>query len=743
MKKLFKVLASIVLTMMLCVTTVSSNAADYTVRINKKTVVETKEIVSGLTYEHDVINSSFSTNAAKDRQVYTYTMDKDSQCFVATWTYSNPTDYLLAPLTAIAQDYEKNHPGYIVLTGINAEGFNVLGDPLEITGPFIQDGDVIRKDVSTESFKECIGWYADGSHVIKRVPQVDPYMTLTNITKNSTAQIETINKLPTEGGIALYTEAFKGDVDLSNYYVYTGVYTLYRVSRTFPSDPDGTLGIGTFSGRNYGIFVKGDIRTTEGTTEISGGVKQKVFYLVSSTPLDIEAGDKVKAEYKYSDEFRDLVSMTSVWFRYVRDGEVPGPDYYQDWSDLVEQGVISGNDGFYYYQHDYLSTESKQRAGFGFTADGDTVFIVSNTGIGGPSSYEVGYYLKDMGVVDAYLVDNGGSSTMIRRNADGSFSMINEPADGHPRSLSTGLLVVMKDPGFGVTEKTRSTATFDFKSDLWKNDVSNIELHVNNKTYKYNGSPIEVTGLTENTTYDYYYTYTLDGKEGKMVTQNFTTDGFKRPTIIFTTEDLDGDGFVIKAVYTEYGFKFKSFSCTMEGITYNQDEDGFIRIKGLEKSTDYVIDFKYSVVDDESGNTYTYDDNGLEFRTLSYIKPKISECEIKQKGENITISYKVVDKEKDCEVYYSVDGKETKLDDLKDTVKFTIDEEKVHEIMLVVKYGNKSVKSDIFTTTAKEAEPEPEKKPASSGGCSFGAAYIASAIALLGCACVLLKRKAN
>lgn len=742
MKKLFKVMTSFVFLMLLGVSAVSVKAVDNTVRVNKKTVIETKEIVSGLTYEHDVINSSFGSNVAKDREVYTYTMDKDAQCFVATWTYSNPTDYILQPLTAIARDYEKNHPGYIVLTGINAEGFNVLGDPLEITGPFIQDGDVIRKDVSTEAFKECIGWYADGTHVIKRVPQVDPYMTLTNFATSEETPIESINKLPTEGGIGLYTEAFKGDVDFTGYHVYTGVYSLYRVSRTFPSDPDGSTGAGTFSGRNYGIFVKGDIRTVDETTEVVGGVKQKVFYLVSETPLNIQVGNTVKAEYKYSDEFRDLVSMTSVWFRYVRDGEPAYPGYYQDWSDLVEAGVIPANDGFYYDNHDYLSTESKQRAGFGFTADGDTVFIVSNTGIGGPSAYEVGNYLRDMGVVDGYLVDNGGSSTMIRRNLDGSFEMINEPADGHPRSLSTGILVVMKDPGFGVKEKTRSTATFDFVSDKWSSGVSNVVLHVNNKTYNYNGSPIVVNGLDENTTYEYYYTYKLDGKDGKMVAQCFTTDGFKRPTMIFTTEDLDGDGFIIKAVYTEYGYKFDSFSCVMDGVTYYQEEDGFIHIKGLEKSTDYVIDFKFSVIDDESGNKYTYDDKGLEFRTLSYIKPKISECEIKQNGENISISYKVVDKEKDCEVYYSVDGKETKLDRLKDTVKFSVSEDAEHEIQLIVKYGNKSVKSEIFKTAAKEVAPATDKK-ASSGGCSFGAIYAASVIALAGAVVLLLKRKAN
>lgn len=110
------------------------------------------------------MDTNYNPSSTKTtRDIYTYTVKQSDNIHLATWTYSNPDHYQLATLIDIAKDYEKNHPGFIVLGGVNAEGYYEN----EPTNAFIQDGDVIRKDVSYEGFKELIGFKKDGSVVIK------------------------------------------------------------------------------------------------------------------------------------------------------------------------------------------------------------------------------------------------------------------------------------------------------------------------------------------------------------------------------------------------------------------------------------------------------------------------------------------------------------------------------------------------------------------------------------------------
>ena len=140
----------------------------------------------------------------------------------------------MATLIDIAKDYEKNHPGFIVLGGVNAEGYYEN----EPTNAFIQDGDVIRKDVSYEGFKELIGFKKDGSVVIKQVPISSEYLKLK--INNKSFDITRINELPEENGVALLTVDLMQKLNLEEYHIFEGTYDLYRncLLYTSPSPRD-------------------------------------------------------------------------------------------------------------------------------------------------------------------------------------------------------------------------------------------------------------------------------------------------------------------------------------------------------------------------------------------------------------------------------------------------------------------------------------------------------------------------
>ena len=64
----------------------------------------------------------------------------------------------------------------------------------------------------------------------------------------------------------------------------------------------------------------------------------------------------------------------------------------------------------------------------------------------GMNMAQLAQVLYDQGCTDAINLDGGGSSTLITRQEDGQFKMINTPVDGYERSVSTSLMVVSTTP---------------------------------------------------------------------------------------------------------------------------------------------------------------------------------------------------------------------------------------------------------------------------------------------------------
>lgn len=352
-------------------------------------------------YQHYQMMSSPNQQTTKQlREVYTYTMKPSQYAKLATWTYSNPDKYQLKTLVEIARDYEKNHPGWMVLGGVNAEGY-YNG---ELTNAFIQDGDVIRKDVSAESFKKLIGFKEDGTYVIKQVP-VSSQTPLLKINDESFV-VSKVNELPEEGAISLITSDLATTLNLEGYSVVEATYSLYRKSTQFPDSRK------THSGSFYGIFLKGKVNGGVNLSTLSANdFTSRRFYLVTknqNVSCKLTKNQEIKVEFDYTDEFRDVTSMTGYMYRFVIDGKSI-PTSYVETNDFGEE--IS-------YGDSYCTTLGKQRCGIGFKKDGTIVLLTSSTKKEGPSGYEVEEMFVELGCENAYQFDGGGSVTLSHQIQD-------------------------------------------------------------------------------------------------------------------------------------------------------------------------------------------------------------------------------------------------------------------------------------------------------------------------------------
>ena len=88
------------------------------------------------------------------------------------------------------------------------------------------------------------------------------------------------------------------------------------------------------------------------------------------------------------------------------------------------------------------------RSAIGVTADGQAVFMTvdGRNHSAGATHSELADLLRHYGVVDAMHFDGGGSSTMVARSPDGTYSVVNSPSDGGQRRVVNAFGVFDNSP---------------------------------------------------------------------------------------------------------------------------------------------------------------------------------------------------------------------------------------------------------------------------------------------------------
>ena len=149
-------------------------------------------------------------------------------------------------------------------------------------------------------------------------------------------------------------------------------------------------------------------------------------------------------------------------------------------------------------------------------------------GTSGPSSIEMCEMLERFGAVNAFCLDGGGSATICVKGADGNFVTLNNPTDtGGIRSIGNALLMIIENTNLTTTEVKATSATFGQSAPMAESTLKGVQLHINGKTYNFTTSEYTLSGLKENTTYEYYFEYTYENENGeyssKTNIQSFTT----------------------------------------------------------------------------------------------------------------------------------------------------------------------------------------------------------------------------
>lgn len=658
------------------------------------------------TYHEDLITSKVNgvSQQIERRTHWVDTQSWGNDTMLVNWTNTvNEHDWKGTKMTDLARQFEKENPGWIVVAGINADFFHISQSGVfpancEPANGSSQMGNILKpSNWSTNT--GILGFKEDGSYIYGKATYTEEqYLQLLDESGNVTSSIQlaAANTTVSEKGITLITPNtygfFPKSHDLTGYKVYVVDYSMQRLDRI-----------------SRKVYIKGAVsEIREGTADESLGKNAGYAYLVSKDgSLDsLTVGTSLRCQSLYSGEWSNVINASGYYAQTLKDGESL---FYDSTNHRDELSAIT--------DYSYINCD-KNRTFIGFKEDNSPVMVVSQRAQGlGHTYYEEAEILKELGCVNGFVLDGGGSACMIIRTETGSFEVVNECQDGSPRSDANIIMIVTRDPGITpiVEKSSRFTCDINVLTEglALTDQISNIRVTVGDQTKPFNGSPVHFDNLEEGTTYTAIveYDFTSDGQTvTRFEKRTFKTDSFVKPLVMFKTEALPEGLMITKN--TE-GI-VKNVIVHVGDEVYNMGDVDSFEADDLIMDTEYLVSFEYDVEDPESGRIYHYHDEAFLISTLAYRLPTITRFEFFNRTEDkFTFKYAYTDKD-DVVVraYLDVNGEQIEL--TKKSGSVTCEgiylTDTPYKFKLVIEYEHEGEKGSISSDEINFGLVEKEKK---------------------------------
>lgn len=639
-------------------TSIKADAKLVVVKENTEKILD-----GGIIYNNkkvDTQKEGQSTYTLNNINSFTLSADNDAARLVS-WSYANKYGTTLVTLDKIAEDYEKNHPGWIVVGGINAEGYHSNGSRNEISNMFAQDGELMRTGVSNELFKELFGFMSDGTYTIKRVPELTDNMILSLKDENkktiSKLDVKLLNELPLNNDIAIITRENKTVFDFTNYYVVECDTDMYRYNTFY------ITGTAPLTDTDDGIFAKGPIvKAFDPTTD---EYSESKFYFVTKDKNSFDqilSAKYASCQYEFVDEFKDAESVFGYMYKLVENG------YTKLTTDLIRPGESPAT---YSQSGGYYTTTSKQRAGIGFKEDGSIVLLTANVEKGGPNQYELGNIFKDYGCINAYQFDGGGSVTSVARDEFGNIQLLNDyfgdgNFKGYPRSISTGVFFVCKKNDIIVGQTSRFTLDVTVPED---SILTNPKIVIDNRTIELSTGKNTIEGLEEDTEYPFHFTYSVPSHldENILVSTNSITHVRKTDPYVPEVLKLEFDNIgknSLSLSRKDDNPNISNVIIYLGSKEYVLGNETSIKINNLIDGGLYKIKYKYTSHDVVTSKDYIVETETSEVKLPEVDMPYLETFEVEKafKDGKITFAYKIVDPDRRLiTMYLSCNGEDREL----------------------------------------------------------------------------------
>ena len=294
------------------------------------------------------------------------------------------------------------------------------------------------------------------------------------------------------------------------------------------------------------------------------------------------------------------------------------------------------------------------RSSIGFTSNGDIIIAAIDgrqTNMSGATLREEAALMKELGCVDCFNFDGGGSTELvIATNND--FTYLNSPSETY-RKVSNAILIVQPDVTVKLNCEVTSNTSCKANIQINNNDHEIIETYlvVNGETMTFEGSETTIDNLLEKVP-NYVQVgvkYVVDGKECDRIfaTKRVCTSEITGPAPIVRTKPTNFDvqfietqeGFDVKVTYDDPFETMRKLYVCYDGekkLASSKNDGKILSISSLDAKT-YTFEIKYQytlnnvkMLDETLEEKYTYT---FQPKTIS-----LSDTTVKKQGSSYTIT---------------------------------------------------------------------------------------------------------
>lgn len=512
-------------------------------------------------------------------------------------------------LTKLAENYEKNHPGWKVVAGINADQY-ILSFGTETISkgqdfyewqpyyPIIMDGERRFPYSMTANSSNAIAFTNDGStNGFIDVNNVQGlYLEILDDNDNvlSKHPVEGVNQSPSANTTTVWFSYVNSSKEYEALNV-TSTNNLYIVSKAELAYMNNSRTY-TYKGQYAidSVFGRGTIDQITQSFTLDKGQ-----FIIDSNDTTLtsllDTGVRIRVQFSYANEALNNVEAASGYHTIQR-----------------LNGTDMGVSGSY-------NTSTYSRSVFGIKADGTyilmTADMTTNKKISGLNGWEINAFLKQNNVVTAYQDDGGGSVTAIWRNKDGGFDLVNTPRDGSERSNLSGLFFVVKDSGLKIDsiEATSNSLTLNVNTDeADMTKIQKIYCTINNVTKEVINNKVTFDGLEKMTNYTYSFSYDTNNSKGVDAILNGTTSTVKTlPTIKDWEIELKDNKVIFNPIIEDVDLAFDYIRVIVDGERYPYlDEPIEITIDSSLEMLNYTLTYSYNLYGpNDTEHKVTFEEN--------------------------------------------------------------------------------------------------------------------------------------
>ncbi|MCM1260378.1 MAG: phosphodiester glycosidase family protein [Prevotella sp.] len=555
--------------------------------IQKDQQITQEGMLSDDTSYHTYTASLTNESGITTKQNISYIRSSLNQAKVVTSCVLNQNGIVASDIITIAKDYEEKHPGYEVLAALNG-GYFFTGSRYETVNASVIEGNVIKANNHTKYFS--LGFHSDGSNYVNSI--VNQQASQYDLTIYDSTTFVPIKEIQLNGENT--TPQKEQTTFFSNYTTasITSGVTYFEVDTMHHFSYGSTYLYGTVLDSTTKVSNQPMIATTS----------EEIIQLLQNHPV-------IRIEKKLIGALKGYENVIGPGSQTLLDGHI------QSIADMKDQNesFCKGRD---------------PRSSIGFDQNGNIILCAIDgrqSNMAGVSLTEEAYIMKELGCVDAYNLDGGGS-TELAIKVDGEFQLLNQPCEKPYRKITDAVLIVVPKVKVEMTSPTITSTSIQFRYQVAPSHLNpQIDIYVNGEKKDAEGW-VDIGDLNPDTS-NFISVVARYEEEGQIIQSIIRTFQVNDTKAADKVTWIEPHHFQVNFEKTSQGFDAILSCDDPSGVlskVYLVDQNGNQQIL-IKRGETYQTSYHVS-----QNETYT-------FSILYYYK--VSSIQVKSKTDNQTFSY--------------------------------------------------------------------------------------------------------